>query len=734
MVSFEFKVFDKRDNFLQSMKLFLRGNVTSDCSVVSNQWFKNKNVIHDLRHKVKRFASFAESNKDNEKTKFIVSDSSEDGNTNNGIGAVIVLYEDGSSSEFEPPGQPGRPIITGVTHESVQLEWEQPEYGNDSIQHYSVLYRFVEDKDWKIHDSKATNTAITINDLVPEKKYEFIVRAECSSGSGKESKISEIAETKTSPHDLMLEEITAKSSTLSHGPPIIYKLEVRPVKVSKNVAKVEFGTVTHPRKPNRVLMVVGATGAGKSTLINGIVNYILGVKWEHKFRFKLIADEVSKSQAHSQTQNVTAYTFYWHQGSPLDYTLTVIDTPGFGDTEGLERDHKITANIREFFSIEGEKGIEVLDSIGFVTQASSARLTPTQKYISDSILSIFGKDIKNNIFIMTTFADGADPPVMNAIKEAGIPYAEFFPFNNSALFANSEFTKMFWQMGYSSFEKFFAHFAIADTVSLQMTRLVLEKRRQLQIIIQGIQPQIHAGLSKMDEIEQEERILKARESDILANKDFTYPIKVTKQKRIFLPPETFVTNCSICNRTCHLNCKYKDDSEKWKCTAMSGDESNAVCRVCDNKCSWRDHINSIYKLELSQVVETRNSQDYFREYICNDAKSKKDHLYTIISKKKKEVDKLYKEVVCNICKARECLQRLNEIALKPNSTLTEFEYIVLLIKSEKQQENPGWERRIEYLEQMKKNTKFLCNVEDEAQVNKFYGECCKDNFHIFQSK
>jgi type IV secretory pathway ATPase VirB11/archaellum biosynthesis ATPase len=54
-------------------------------------------------------------------------------------------------------------------------------------------------------------------------------------------------------------------------------------------------------KKNRTIMVLGATGAGKSTLVNRMINYILGVTWDDTFRFKLVDEGTAKSQAHSQT-------------------------------------------------------------------------------------------------------------------------------------------------------------------------------------------------------------------------------------------------------------------------------------------------------------------------------------------------------------------------------------------------------------------------------------------------
>ena len=151
--------------------------------------------------------------------------------------------------------------------------------------------------------------------------------------------------------------------------------------------KVVIGEEPSQACPEKVLMVLGATGAGKSTLINGMVNYIMGVEWKDNFRFKLVTEEV-KSQAHSQTSTITAYTIHHMEGSRVPYTLTIIDTPGFGDTAGLKRDNLITEQIKEFFALKGRNGISHLDGIGFVTQSALARLTHTQQYIFDSILAI----------------------------------------------------------------------------------------------------------------------------------------------------------------------------------------------------------------------------------------------------------------------------------------------------------------------------------------------------------
>ena len=284
---------------------------------------------------------------------------------------------------------------------------------------------------------------------------------------------------------------------LSTGSPVVFKLPAK-VKLRREKGKIIKKSIGRPgdaegRRAEKVLMVVGAKGAGKTTLINGMANYILGIKWEDKFRYKLIVKDSKVSQTRNQTKEITAYTFHPMKGSAIPYTFTVIDTPGFEVTEGLERVKEITDQIEEFFSIPPPDGLDHIDGIGIVTPASLARLAPTEEYIFTSILSMFGKDVAENIFILITFADGQTPPVMEAIKKAKIPAQKFYKFNNSAIFANNtetaqkkedeedyDFDKMFWKMGAFAFERFFRDFEKSRSVSLQLTQEVLKEREQLQ--------------------------------------------------------------------------------------------------------------------------------------------------------------------------------------------------------------------------------------------------------------
>ncbi|XP_048012812.1 uncharacterized protein LOC125246012 isoform X2 [Megalobrama amblycephala] len=472
-------------------------------------------------------------------------------------------------------------------------------------------------------------------------------------------------------------------------------------------------------KENKTIMMIGATGAGKSTLINSMINYILGVKWEDDFRFVLIDEGKQKSQAESQTSAITAYQINHMDDFKVPYSLTIVDTPGFGDTRGISHDQKITKQIQEFFSARG--GIDRIDAVCFVVQASLARLSHTQKYIFDSILSIFGKDISGNILVLVTFADGKTPPVLEAIKVSGVPCSTnesgeplHFKFNNSAVFANNNqsagdededsdcenFDQMFWKMGFSSMKKFFTSLNTMETKSLSLTQEVLKERQQLEVLVEGLQPQINAGLSKLDEIKKTRAALEQHKAEMEANKNFEYEVEVTVPKEIRNNTGYYLSNCQKCHFTCHETCQIANDSERYKCNAMK----DGKCTVCPGKCAWNVHFNQKYRWTYVTEKRKETYKDLKKRYeAAHGQVMSKENIFEELEN---EFQVVQSGVTRVIQRSQKSLERLQEIALKPNPLSTP-DYIDLMIESEKHERKPGFKDRIQSLMAVRKKAEII---------------------------
>ena len=508
--------------------------------------------------------------------------------------------------------------------------------------------------------------------------------------------------------------------------PHVYKLHISEVFQDKKFTRYAVGTPPLRLDPfsltsERVLMMVGATGTGKTTLINGIANYIYGTQWANKFRLKVIDNEGQRSQAHGQTKYITACTFPVKEDSPLSYTLTVIDTPGFGDSDGLLHDQYIVEQINEFFSLPPPVGITTLHGIGFVVKASDGRLTPMQQYIFNSILSIFGRDVEDNIFVMITFCDAEKPLVLNALRAAAIPFrGNGFKFNNSALFADNgacndgdteddddfDFNSNFWKMGMKSFKNFFKNFEMAEAKSLQQTKEVLEERKQLEILIQGLRQQIVSGMGKLNELQQEEKVLSQHKEDVEANKNFNYKVTITEQVKIETSKR--VTNCVACSFTCHKNCVYNKD--KNNCRVMKKEH----CTVCPGKCHYHLHINNPFYYETVLKTVTR-MYDHLKERY-EDATSKLSQSEAVLCGLRRELEQVQMDVMATVRKAHGTLQRLEEIALNPDP-LSETDYIRLCIETEKREAKPNWTKRIQYFEEMLLQGKCISSVKELPLIN-----------------
>ncbi|KAK8389309.1 hypothetical protein O3P69_008795 [Scylla paramamosain] len=382
--------------------------------------------------------------------------------------------------------------------------------------------------------------------------------------------------------------ILRHSSIVKDGDPCVYGIPMHQTLRDEDAGfeKLEFGC-NHGYAESKVIMMVGETGSGKTTLINGLVNYVFGVDWNDSFRFKMIVEDSRANQAHSQTKDVTSYTLHHQDGFRMPYSLTIIDTPGFGDTKGIKRDREIVEQLRKFFTSPGDLGISHIDAIGFVVQASQARLSVGQKYVFDSILALFGKDISDNIFLLVTFADGQEPEVLNAVREAEIPHKHYFQFNNSALYSqtnkNRKFGSLFWEMGCESFQTF---------------------------------------LDKVLEVEKHE----------------------------------------ICN-----------------------------------------YMYYVTRKKIQKTVEEVRLR-------YEEAHGRKLSAQNIIDKIQGEYDLGQKKILEMADSVRKSLERLREIALKPDP-LSAVEYIDMMIKTEQRTAKPGWQERVEQLNQLRRMAEQVKKIE-----------------------
>jgi hypothetical protein len=289
---------------------------------------------------------------------------------------------------------------------------------------------------------------------------------------------------------------------------------------------------------------MGATGSGKSTLINGMINYILGVQWKDPFRFKCIRDDSSivRNAAHSQTDSVTAYTLHHREGMAIPYSITLIDTPGYGDTRGIERDKEITKCIHLFLT-QQEIQIDQIHAICFVAASADSRLTPTQRYVLDSVLSIFGEDVKENIRLLVTFADNSTPPVVEACRAAHFPMTSpsagvmFNKFNSSVLYAPNEkddtddlsIEEIFWNMGQRNYKSFFTMLENMNGCDLKSTRQVILNRQLLEDSLLDIEVELDVCFDTIEKLEN--RSLRENNSDRkLTNAQKSFELETAKAK------------------------------------------------------------------------------------------------------------------------------------------------------------------------------------------------------------
>ncbi|XP_073692863.1 uncharacterized protein [Garra rufa] len=463
-------------------------------------------------------------------------------------------------------------------------------------------------------------------------------------------------------------------------------------------------------KPNKVILLVGETGTGKTTLINAMVNHLMGVKFEDEIWYE-ITEEATRDQSESQTSEITMYEVF-PMRSPI--SLTIIDTPGYGDTRGLEKDLEVAENLATLF--QSKDGVCEIDAVCFVTQASKNRLSDRQHYIISSVLSLFGKDIVNNIVFLITHSDGMPPKnVIGAINKAKIPCRRdksgqpvYFLFNNRQADARHTEKRYLraqiaaWEDSMDDMRHFFRSLNEMTRRSLELTSYVLMERIQFEAYISNLQLRVQEKESKKSEKIQIQEAMSQNIEKIRRHKNFTIQIKKTVKEKVPIESKSWknrkATTCTVCEENCHeLDCWWVSNPSK--CEVMK----DGYCTVCTNRCHHSKHVkeNKKYVIRSSSTTieydsiqnEYENTQHLTRTYSV---------LMECLDKDLRDIETQKLNLLSN---AYQTIKYLSQNALKPDSALT-LQHLDFFIPRVREAGKVNW---VQELEEMRKKA-----VADEA--------------------
>nr|XP_055037876.1 uncharacterized protein LOC129425860 [Misgurnus anguillicaudatus] len=482
--------------------------------------------------------------------------------------------------------------------------------------------------------------------------------------------------------------LSSKSTLIEDGNPARYCLQKSTdnLNQSKSYRKITFGE-RNTDKPHKIILMVGETGSGKTTLINTMINYICGVQRKDKVWFEITDDQSNTSSAHSQTSDVTVYDVYIQETS---VDLTIIDTPGYGDTRGAEHDKEIAESLLCLCTTEDV--INEINAVCFVIMAHQNRLSDRQQYIFDAVQSLFGSDIGENIVLLFTHSTGARPKnALKAVKEAKVKCAVdekkqpiYFLFDNcqEETFDEDEQTiyDHSWDLSYKGIKEFFNFLDTTQPKTLQMTQKVLKERMQLEANISNLQSRVQDMDIKQNELKQTQEALVKHKKDVEENNNFEYEVEVSYKEKVDINPA--VAKQAMCCTVCEENCHYPGC---WWICDISGCSvmKNNHCLVCTKKCHYSKHTKEAKIYETKTKTETRTYEALKKDY-----EDKIGDGESLVKKLQEELQELEKVKIKLAIEAYHCVESLKIIALNTLSLFT-LQHIDFLIEKLKEINEPG---------------------------------------------
>jgi len=469
---------------------------------------------------------------------------------------------------------------------------------------------------------------------------------------------------------------------------------------SQPYKKITFGE-RDKTKPHKTILMVGETGSGKTKLINTMINYMLDVQREDEVWFEITDDQSDQTSVHSQTSIITVYGFYL-QESKTD--LTIIDTPGYGDTRGVEKDKEIAVSLLSL-CFKCDDCIQKVNAVCLAIKATQTRLSDRERYILDAVQSLFGRDIDENIVLLFTHSRGAIPKnVLTAVKEDKIKCAVndenqpvYFLFDNCQSDTGDDegniMLKQSWDLSFTGITGFFKFIDNINPKAVKMTQHVLEERQQLEAKISDIKSHIQEIDRKQNELKQTQEDLEKHKQAVEESKNFEYEVDVKYKMKadIDFSKAWLAVCCPVCEENCHYPGCWWITPLSW-CHVMK----DYHCTVCTNKCHYSKHVKEAKIYVTKTKKEKRTDEDLKKKYDDNINQVRDGEI--LAKKLEEELQELEKVKIKLVMDAFHCVKTLEMIALNTDS-LNTLQHVDLLIEKLKEINEPD---KAEKLENIKK--------------------------------
>ena len=364
------------------------------------------------------------------------------------------------------------------------------------------------------------------------------------------------------------------------------------------------------------MLLIGETGSGKTSFLNLMCNYgkiqTLG-KQVNIADFKEFHDiklENSLScKMESKTNGATLYKIEFDT-----VTIGIIDTPGFGDSRGLDVDKQHVIKI-----IDALKTESYINCVCLVINGRSSRMSATLRYVLSEITAILPREVLNNVIII--FTHTADPLDLNIEPNV---LAEYLGKNIENYFcienpycriekANAKRDKLSIDKIARSLQKSFDETSqtldlMSDTIK-DFKKVYTSQFTKLYETRQAIENKLIKLLVAYDNQTRSEQAIKKAQEEVEAalktkylNKDFRSTQKIQRVITKDTPSPNTLCGEKNCYSNCHTPC-YLDksfDKESFKSCAAIGPGN--YCNICGHH--YRSHYNNEVIFEkVTEVIE-----------------------------------------------------------------------------------------------------------------------------------